>query len=170
MKTFEIWLSEQSTSTTTVGARMPSPQPKNIQEPELIMPGTESQFAKQLLIKLNTGDYDVSEDLNQIFLTGQNYLANGGPQRVQKFFNDIKINFKGTQLEKYMDDAAKMVMQNRRWDGEIPNLVMYDPAWSSKAFQYSDGDTIASTVGELIGTIGSRITQGKTQSSIFDRG
>ena len=196
MKTFEQWLREQApapappaapvvapTATPTAAAAAAAQQPaaaaqqpaaaQNKQAPnkqELpIMPGMERMHVQQLMIKLQANDTDIAEDLGPIFQSAAYYLSNGGAPKVQQFLTKIKAGLKGNSMERYMDDVEQYITRNKVWDGSVPPLAMYDSAWAAKAFaKDGDGDTIAGTVGELAATM-SRITGGKTQSSVFSQ-
>lgn len=180
MKTFERWLMEymapgigQTKTPTQPQPAQPAKPTQSVhnkqQQLPIIPSGSESQFTKQLMTKIGLGDYQIEKELAEIFQTGSYYLSNGGPGRVKLFFNTIRQGLKNSILEKYMNDAERLVVQNRKWDGQVPNLILHDPTWAQQSFsQFGDTDTISSTVGELMGNIG-RITQGKTQSSVFSQ-
>jgi hypothetical protein len=180
MRTFEQWLREDAPAPAAPAPAPQTQQPQQ-QQPQQntqqapsgqelpIMPGMEPMHVQKLMRKLQANDTDIAEELGPIFQSAAYYLSNGGAPKVQQFLNTIKQGLKGNTMEKYMDDAEQYITRNKVWDGSVPPLAMYDPAWAAKAFsQDGDADSLAGTVGELMGNIG-RITQGKTQSSVFSQ-
>lgn len=192
MKTFEQWFMEQVPGTTTAmaGAGIPQPtagqprqptagQPRQptAEQPQKgdefiihIPPGQEAMFSNNLIRKFQGGDYDLKNEFKTIFDTAKAYLMRSGGQRtgeINRFFKRLVTTpLQGTTVGRYLEDGNKQMAQNREWNGTMPNLLMYEPAWANRAFDDMDPESIMQAISGLAATVG-QLTQGATQKSVF---
>ena len=193
MKTFEQWLAEemqaQQPQTQTQQAQQhqqaqqaqnnpPPQQSQQAQNTEQdfiihIPPGQEAQFSNRLLQKVQQNEPDFKNEFKTVFDTAKAYLLRSGGQRtgeINNFFKRLNIAaLKNTVIGKYFEDGNLQMNQNREWNGEMPNLLMYDPSWASRSFKDVDPETLMQALNGLAAQVG-QITQGKTQSSVFNQG